>query len=46
MTAQQIINHFKKFNRHNRIYLTVRALESAGFKVDTKLNLAIFSGEI
>lgn len=46
MDTNQIINHFKNLQPRERAYLTVRALEIAGFKVDTQLNLAILSGQI
>lgn len=46
MTAEQIINHFQSLEPRSRAYLTVRALEFAGIKVDTSFNLAILSGQI
>lgn len=46
MPPEFIIRYFYLFEPRERAYLTVRALEIAGFKVDTRLNLAILSGEI
>lgn len=48
MTPEFILQYFKfgGFEPRERAYLTVRALEIAGFQVDTRLNLAILSGEI
>lgn len=46
MTPQEIISHFKHLDPYSRAYLTVRALEIAGIKVDTNFNLAILSGKI
>lgn len=46
MTPESITNYFKHFSTRDRAYLTVRALQMAGFQVDTTFNLAILSGEI
>ena len=46
MTAEQIIDHFKHLDARSRAYLTVRALEFAGIKVDTSFNFAILSEQI
>lgn len=46
MTPSQITNIFKHLDPRSRAYLTVRALEIAGIKVDTNFNLAILSGKI
>ena len=46
MTPEHIINHFSLFEPRSRAYLTVRALEIAGFSVDTNLNLAILAGRL
>ena len=48
MPPDFIFQYFKLggFEPRERVYLTVRALEIAGFQVDTRMNLAILSGEI
>lgn len=46
MPPEFIIKYFYGFEPRERIYLTVRALQMAGYGVGVEFNLAVLEGKI